>query len=88
MEGGVKDEHNLILVTKRTMEPLKRAKVFLKIYILDDGGHEEGLPSRLKSKHPHSRKNIHTFLSGCNLHISMINLASFLATSIRIHDPK
>lgn len=63
------------------MEPLKRAKVFLKIYILDDVGYEEGSRSQLKSKHPHPRKNIQTRLSGCNLHISMINLASFLATS-------
>lgn len=30
-EEGVKDEHELIVATKRTMEPLKGAKVFLKI---------------------------------------------------------
>jgi len=30
-EEGIKDEHDVFLVTKRTMEPLKGAKVFLKI---------------------------------------------------------
>lgn len=42
-EERVKDEHDLILVTKRTMEPLKRAKVFLKICALDDAEHEGSL---------------------------------------------
>lgn len=41
-EEGVKGEHDLILVTKRTMKPLKRAKVFLKICALGDAEYEEG----------------------------------------------
>lgn len=41
-EEGGKDEHDLVLVTKRTMEPLKRAKVFLRICVLDYVESEEG----------------------------------------------